>query len=73
MSSEFQNFMAVFSNIYFRQTFDRILANHFPLKKLKTVFQKYIDFETKFGEKANISKIKKMASSMLNDDNYQQE
>ncbi|CAO1409196.1 unnamed protein product [Diamesa serratosioi] len=48
-----------------RQTFERVLTVSFPIKKLKTIFQKYIDFETKHGEAANISKIKKTAKTML--------
>lgn len=48
-----------------RSLFDRMLVQKFPLKKLKSIFQKYIDFETKHGDNANLSKIKKMAKSML--------
>lgn len=49
-----------------RSLYERILANTFPMKKLKTIIQKYIEFETKHGEPSNVSKIKKMAKSMLN-------
>ncbi|XP_070492073.1 rRNA biogenesis protein RRP5-like [Chironomus tepperi] len=48
-----------------RSLFDRMLVQKFPLKKLKSIFQKYIEFETKHGDNANLSKIKKMAKSML--------
>ena len=48
-----------------RSLFDRMLVYKFPLKKLKSIFQKYIEFETKHGDNANLSKIKKMAKSML--------
>ncbi|CAO1404946.1 unnamed protein product [Diamesa tonsa] len=48
-----------------RQTFERVLTVSFPIKKLKTIFQKYIDFETKHGEAANITKIKRTAKTML--------
>lgn len=48
-----------------RQTFERLLTNTFPLKKMKSIFQKYIEFETKNGDKGNIAKIKKIATSMV--------
>ncbi|CAG9804396.1 unnamed protein product [Chironomus riparius] len=48
-----------------RSLFERMLVHKFPLKKLKSIFQKYIEFETKHGDNANLSKIKKMAKSML--------
>lgn len=51
-----------------RQTFERLLTNTFPLKKMKSIFQKYIDFETKSGDKDNVAKIKKMATSMVGKD-----
>lgn len=50
-----------------RQTYERVLANKFPLKKLKTIFQKYMEFEKKYGDKAKVSRVKKLASSMTNE------
>jgi rRNA biogenesis protein RRP5 len=51
-----------------RSLYERILVIKFPLKKLKTIFQKYIDFETRNGESSNVSKIKKTARNMLEQD-----
>lgn len=51
-----------------RSLFERILVIKFPIKKLKTIFQKYIEFEQKHGETSNISKIKKAARNMLEQD-----
>lgn len=48
-----------------RSLYERVLAIKFPMKKLKTIFQKYIEFETKHGEPGNVSNIKKMARNML--------
>jgi rRNA biogenesis protein RRP5 len=48
-----------------RSLFERILVIKFPIKKLKTIFQKYIDFETHHGDVGNISKIKKQARNMF--------
>lgn len=48
-----------------RSLFERILVTKFPIKKLKTIFQKYMDFETKHGDGSNVSKIKRMARNML--------
>ena len=48
-----------------RSLFERVIIIKFPLKKLKSVFQKYIEFETKHGDVSNISKIKRMAKNIL--------
>lgn len=48
-----------------RSLFERILVIKFPMKRLKTIFQKFIAFETKHGEKSDISRIKRMARNML--------
>jgi len=48
-----------------RSLFERILIIKFPIKKLKTVFQKFIEFETRHGNAANISRIKRTAKKML--------
>lgn len=51
-----------------RSLFERILVVKFPMKKLKTIIQKYIEFETRHGDASNVSKIKKMARNMLDQD-----
>ena len=51
-----------------RSLFERILVIKFPMKKLKTIFQKYIEFETRHGEPSNISNIKRTAKNMLEND-----
>ncbi|KAG5681407.1 hypothetical protein PVAND_010845 [Polypedilum vanderplanki] len=48
-----------------RSLFERMLVIKFPLKRFKSIFQKYIDFETRVGEVSNVPKIKKIAKSML--------
>lgn len=48
-----------------RSLFERILVIKFPIKKLKTIFQKYIEFEQRNGDASNVSKIKKAARNML--------
>lgn len=52
-----------------RSLFERILIVKFPMKKMKTVFQKYIEFETRHGDASNVSKIKRMAKNSLEHDN----
>lgn len=52
-----------------RSLFERILIVKFPMKKMKTVFQKYIEFETHHGDASNVSKIKRMAKNSLEQDN----
>jgi rRNA biogenesis protein RRP5 len=48
-----------------RSLFERLVIIKFPLKKLKSIYQKYIEFETKHGDPSNVSKIKKLARSTL--------
>lgn len=48
-----------------RSLFERMLVIKFPLKKYKSIFQKYIEFESKYGNASDLLKIKKMAKSML--------
>lgn len=48
-----------------RSLFERILVINFPIKKLKTIFQKYIEFEEKHGDSSNVSNIKRAARNML--------
>lgn len=52
-----------------RSLFERLLVVKFPMKKLKTIFQKYIEFEMQHGEAGNVSKIKKLAKNMLDQGN----
>lgn len=52
-----------------RSLYERILVIKFPMKKLKTIIQRYIDFEMKHGEASNVSKIKRMARNLLEQDN----
>lgn len=51
-----------------RSLFDRILIIKFPIKKLRTIFQKYIEFEKKHGNPSNVSKITRTAKNMLEQD-----
>lgn len=51
-----------------RSLFERILVIKFPIKKLKTIFQKYIEFEQRHGDASNIAVIKKAARNMLEQD-----
>lgn len=52
-----------------RSLYERILVIKFPIKKLKTIIQRYIEFEMKHGEASNVSKIKKIARNLLEQDN----
>jgi rRNA biogenesis protein RRP5 len=54
-----------------RSLFERMLAVKFPMKKMKTIFQKYIEFETKHGDESNVSNIKKMARKMLEEISFE--
>ena len=48
-----------------RSLFERLLIIKFPLKKVKNIIEKYIDFESKHGDVLNVAKIQKVAAQML--------
>lgn len=48
-----------------RSLFERLLIIKFPLKKVKNIIEKYIDFESKHGDVLNVAKIQKVATRML--------
>jgi Suppressor of forked protein (Suf) len=48
-----------------RSLFERLVVIDFPLKKFKSIFQKYLEFENKHGDSTNVSKVKMMAKKML--------
>lgn len=56
-----------------RSLFERLLIIKFPLKKIKNIFQKYIEFEIKHGDHCNVSKIKKMAKILLENEDENNE
>lgn len=50
---------------YFRQILDRSISQSIPMKKMRTLFKKYLDFEEKFGDAAQVQRVKAMAGSYV--------
>ena len=48
-----------------RMLFERVISLKLKPKKMKLFFQKYIDFEKKFGEDQNIANIKRKAQEYV--------
>jgi rRNA biogenesis protein RRP5 len=48
-----------------RQTLDRAIALHLPMKKMKTLYTKYVQFEEKHGSSDLVKKVKKMAAEYV--------
>lgn len=53
-----------FSRTY-RQTLERAVTYKIPMKKMRTVFKKYLEFEQKYGDDESITKIKMLAASYV--------
>ena len=49
----------------FRQTLDRAASQKIPMKKMRTIFKKYLDFEEKYGDKDAVKKVKLLAASYV--------
>uniref|UniRef100_A0A1B0GJY3 rRNA biogenesis protein RRP5 n=1 Tax=Lutzomyia longipalpis TaxID=7200 RepID=A0A1B0GJY3_LUTLO len=48
-----------------RQILDRAILQKLPLKKMRSLFKKYQDFEEKFGNEQSVEKIKSMAEEFV--------
>lgn len=55
-------FNAFFSN---RRTLERAVAQKIPIKKMRTLFKKYLEFEEKFGNEETVQNVKDMAANYV--------
>lgn len=44
---------------------NRAVAQVLPIKKMKTLFKKYLEFEQKHGDESNVQKVKEMAAEYV--------
>lgn len=51
--------------IYFRNVLERAAGQKLPARKMKTIFTKYIQFETKYGDEDSVNKVRQMASEYV--------
>ena len=49
----------------FRQTLDRAVSQKIPMKKMRTLFKKYLDFEQRFGDDDLIRNVKLLAANYV--------
>lgn len=62
LSSLTNNGLLFFSS---RQTLDRAASQKIPMKKMRTIFKKYLDFEEKYGDDDGVKKVKLLAASYV--------
>ncbi|XP_055375156.1 protein RRP5 homolog [Condylostylus longicornis] len=48
-----------------RRTLERAVIQKIPLKKMRTIFKKYLEFEEKYGDETNILKVKELAQDYV--------
>lgn len=48
-----------------RQTLDRAVSQKLPVKKMKTLFKKYLEFEKQHGTEKTVDKVKLMAEEYV--------
>lgn len=48
-----------------RQILERAVAQKIPMKKMRTLFKKYLDFEERFGDDASVQKVKALAAQYV--------
>lgn len=44
---------------------DRSVSQSIPMKKMRTLFKKYLEFEEKYGDAEKVQKVKAMAGSYV--------
>lgn len=55
----------IFSQTLFRQTLERAITHKIPIKKMRTLFKKYLDFEQKYGNEEMVAKVKILAANYV--------
>lgn len=48
-----------------RNTFERAVTQKIPIKKMKTILKKFMDFEEKYGDSEKVAKVKSIAAEYL--------
>lgn len=46
---------------FFRNILERAVVQSIPLRKMRTIFKKYLEFEERFGNDANVQRVKQLA------------
>lgn len=52
-----------------RQTLERAVTHKIPVKKMRTLFKKYLDFEQKYGNEETVTKVKILAANYVHEEN----
>lgn len=59
---------SAFSVIFNRQTLERAVTHKIPMKKMRTLFKKYLDFEQKYGNDETVAKVKALAANYVHNE-----
>lgn len=51
-----------------RQTLERAVTHKIPMKKMRTLFKKYLDFEQKYGNDETVAKVKALAANYVHNE-----
>lgn len=54
-----------FTHFIYRQILERAISQKIPMKKMRTLFKKYLDFEERFGDGEAIQKVKSLAAQYV--------
>lgn len=57
--------MCCSSHFIIRQTLERAVTYNIAMKKMRTVFKKYLEFEQKYGDAESITKVKLLAADYV--------
>lgn len=51
-----------------RQTLERAVTHRIPMKKMRTLFKKYLEFEQKHGDDDTVAKVKMLAANYVHNE-----
>lgn len=51
-----------------RQTLERAVSHKIPMKKMRTLFKKYLDFEQKYGNDETVTNVKALAANYVHNE-----
>lgn len=50
---------------FYRQTLERAVSQKIPMKKMRTLFKKYLEFEQQHGTEEHVTKVKVLAANYV--------
>lgn len=65
---EFSKFLPFLLILSLRQTLERAVTHKIPMKKMRTLFKKYLEFEQKYGNDETVSTVKTLAANYVHNE-----